>query len=118
MKRNHRELRVWQDAMALVEHLYTVTRTFPQAEIYGLTSQIRRAAVSVPANIAEGAARSSPKELRQHLSIAQRSLSELDILIDISGRLGDLPDAATVIDRVSQVSGLVSKLRSSIEIGR
>ncbi|HTT40458.1 MAG TPA: four helix bundle protein [Burkholderiales bacterium] len=115
MKRNHRELRVWQDAMALVEHLYTVTRTFPQAEIYGLTSQIRRAAVSVPANIAEGAARSSSREPRQFLSIAQGSLSELDTLIDLSARLGYVRDGASILDRVGRVNGLLSKLRSSIK---
>ena len=115
MKRNHRDLRAWQDAMTLVEHLYEITRTFPQAELYGLTSQIRRAAVSVPTNIAEGAARSSSEELRQFLSIAQASLSELDTLIDISARLGYVSNAESTIDRINPVTGLLSRLRSSIQ---
>ena len=100
--------------MGLVEHLYKLTGTFPQSEMYGLTSQIRRAAVSVPSNIAEGAARSGAKELRQFLSIAQASLSELDTLVDIAARVGYLRDGATTIERIDQLTGLLSKLRSSI----
>ena len=116
MKRNHRELRAWQDAMTLVEHLYRVTAPFPQSEAYGLTSQIRRAAVSVPSNIAEGAARSGPKELRQFLSIAQASLSELDTLVDIANRVGYLQDPESTVARIDQVSGLLAKLKSSIHV--
>jgi len=114
VKRNHRDLRAWQDAMVLVEHLYQVTATFPQSELYGLTNQIRRAAVSVPSNIAEGAARSGAKELRQFLSIAQASLSELDTLVDIAARVGYLANPTSTVERIDRLSGLVSKLRSAI----
>jgi four helix bundle protein len=114
VKRNHRDLRAWQNAMVLVEHVYQITAIFPQSELYGLTSQIRRAAVSVPSNIAEGAARSGAKELRQFLSIAQASLSELDTLVDIAARIGYLKDPASTIERINQLSGLVSRLRSAI----
>jgi four helix bundle protein len=100
--------------MGLVEHLYRVTAGFPGSELYGLTSQIRRATVSVPTNIAEGAARSGSRELRHFLSIAQGSLSELDTLIDIAGRLGYLADPPASHSLVDAVSGLVSKLRQSI----
>jgi four helix bundle protein len=100
--------------MGLVEHLYRVTAGFPGSELYGLTSQIRRAAVSVPTNIAEGAARAGSRELRHFLSIAQGSLSELDTLVDIAGRLGYLPDLASTQSIIDAVSGLVSKLRQSL----
>jgi len=116
VKKNHRDLRAWQDSMTLVEHVYQLTRAFPQSETYGLTSQIRRAAVSVPSNIAEGAARSSPKELRQFLSVAQASLSELDTLMDIAGRVGYVKDVQSTSIRIDQVTGLLSRLRSSIRV--
>ena len=100
--------------MTLVEHVYQITASFPQSELYGLTSQIRRAAVSVPSNIAEGAARSGAKELRQFLSIAQASLSELDTLVDVAARVGYLADPSTTTEKIDRLSGLVSRLRSAI----
>lgn len=72
---DHKELEVWKCSMELVEAIYKVSYKFPKSERYGLTSQIRRAAVSVPSNIAEGAARKSDKELLQFLSIALGSLA-------------------------------------------
>ena len=78
MKRKHHDLNVWQESMQLVKDIYSVTATFPREEIYTLTSQMRRAAISVPSNIAEGVARTSNKELLQFLSIARGSLSELE----------------------------------------
>lgn len=74
----HKKLVVWQKAMALALVLYEATKSFPDEEKYRLVSQMRRAAVSIPSNLAEGAARSSHKELRQFISIARGSLSELD----------------------------------------
>lgn len=76
MKRKHHDLVAWQEAIGLVKDIYTVTASFPKEEIYGLTSQIRRAVVSVPCNIAESAARNSNKKFVQFLSIARGSLSE------------------------------------------
>src|SRR4026209_2063588 len=90
VKRNHRSLKAWQKAIELVERVYGETRKFPKEELFGLTSPMRRAAVSVPANIAEGAARSGTKELVRFLSIAEASLSELDTHVEISRRLGYL----------------------------
>jgi four helix bundle protein len=81
-------MEVYKASMLLVKEIYRITATFPKAEIYGLSSQMRRAAVSVPSNIAEGCARKSQKELLQFLSIAQGSLAELDTQIDISVMLG------------------------------
>jgi four helix bundle protein len=91
MKRGHRNLKVWEEAMKLVEHVYRVSRSFPKEEIFGLTVQMRRAAISVPANIAEGAARSGTKELARFVSIAIASLSELDTHIEIARRLAISP---------------------------
>jgi four helix bundle protein len=115
LARNHRDLRAWQDAVLLVEAVYRDTATFPKEELFGLTSQMRRAAVSVPANIAEGAARATPKELAHFLAIARGSLSELDTLIEISVRLGYIDKDSVLPTQTNDVSGLVTKLRRSIQ---
>ena len=86
-KRPHERLDVWRDAMSLVESIYRITRRFPEEERFGLTSQLRRAAVSVPSNIAEGAARRSTLEYLRFLSMARGSLSELDTQLQIAQRL-------------------------------
>ena len=85
--KSFKELRVWQRAMDLVERIYALTRDFPKQETYGLTSQIRRAAVSVPSNIAEGHTREHLKEYLHHLSMAQASLAELETQLEIAVRL-------------------------------
>lgn len=100
--------------MDLVVCAYALTGKFPQNEQYGLVSQIRRAAVSVPANIAEGAARNGSKEFLHFLSIASGSLSELDTLIDLSRQLGYVENTEELNSKVDDVSGLVMGLASSI----
>src|SRR5688572_28002115 len=85
--KSFRELRIWQAAMDLVEKIYLLTRSFPKQEMYGLISQIQRAAVSIPSNIAEGHTREHIKEYLHHLSMAQASLAELETQLEISGRL-------------------------------
>jgi four helix bundle protein len=82
-----RDLRVWQAGMDLVEQIYRLTQSFPPQEAYGLTSQMRRASVSIPANIAEGHTREHHKEYLYHLSVAQASLAELQTHIEIAQRL-------------------------------
>jgi four helix bundle protein len=82
-----RELRVWQKAMDLVEKVYILTRAFPKQETYALTSQVRRAAISVPSNIAEGHTREHIKEYLHHLSMAQASLAEVETQLEIATRL-------------------------------
>ena len=84
---NHKELDVWKRSMDLVEFIYRVSNSFPEVEKFGLTSQIRRAAVSIPSNIAEGAGRKGDKEFIQFLHIALGSLSELDTQYMIAVRL-------------------------------
>jgi four helix bundle protein len=90
--RPHEKLEVWETSVDLVIDVYRQTETFPKEEKFGLTSQIRRAAVSVPANIAEGAARQSSKEFAHFLSNAQGSASELSTELLIAQRLGYVRD--------------------------
>ena len=85
---DHKDLEVWKKSMDLVVRLYQITKLFPDSEKYGLTSQMRRAAVSIPSNIAEGAARKGDKELIQFLYISTGSLSELETQYLIAIRLG------------------------------
>ena len=88
MIKSYRDLRVWKAAIDLVEGIYRLGRSFPKYEIFGLTSQMQRAAVSVASNIAEGHAREHRKEFLHHLSIAQLSLAELETHVEIAARLG------------------------------
>ncbi|HEV7472523.1 MAG TPA: four helix bundle protein [Pyrinomonadaceae bacterium] len=85
--KSFRELRVWQKAMDLVERVYHLTREFPKQETYALTSQVRRAAISIPSNIAEGHTREHIKEYLHHLSMAQASLAEVETQLEIATRL-------------------------------
>lgn len=88
MSGTYADLEVWRAAMDLVERVYKITKRFPKEEMYGLTSQLRRASVSVPSNIAEGKGRSSDKELIQFLAHARGSLFELDTQLQLAERLG------------------------------
>ena len=112
--RPHERLEAWRDAMSLVESIYRVTRNFPDDERFGLTAQIRRAAISVPSNIAEGAARRSTAEYLRFLSIARGSLSELDTQLQIAQRLaycGAETDAKNLADRTfARLNALIRSL--------
>lgn len=115
MRRKHQGLLVWQQAMALVKSVYAITTDFPKHEVFGLTSQMRRAAISVPSNIAEGAGRASKKGFLQFLSIARGSLNELDTQLLIAKDLGYLTETETIdalIDRVlALIGGLINAER-------
>ena len=113
MRRKHHQLVAWQAAIALVKKIYETTKFFPQNEVYGLTSQMRRAAVSVPANIAEGAGRTTSKEFVQFLSIARGSLSELNTYLVICKELGYLSDTSELEALIDRVFGLVGGLINS-----
>ena len=116
MVKTFKDLIVWQEAMNLVEMIYLQTKTFPKEEIYGLTSQIRRAAVSIPANIAEGNGRQSRKEYLQFLSIANGSIKELETHILIAERLNFLTKekAEQLQTQLQSVGKLLSGLRKSL----
>lgn len=92
--RQHEKLEAWRDAMELVTSVYRIAGTFPAEERFALTSQLKRACVSVPSNIAEGAARGSHKEFLRFLGIAHGSLAELETHLQIAERLGYLEDAS------------------------
>lgn len=114
MSRPHYKLEAWKSAMALVSGVYQITRSFPKEEIYGLTAQMRRAAVSIPSNIAEGAARTGHKEFAQFLSIAKGSLSELETQLLISAELGFLDRSHGIFQQTDKVSVLLSGLHRSL----
>jgi four helix bundle protein len=114
--KSFRELRVWQAAMSLVEKIYFLTRRFPKEETYGLTSQVRRAAVSIPSNIAEGHTREHIKECLHHLSMAQASLAELETQLEIAVRLKYiLPNELTeLLTDVSSLGKQMYSLRNAL----
>lgn len=114
MKQDFRDLVVWQKAIAFVTEVYRVTQTFPKEEMYGLTSQIRRAAVSVPSNIAEGQGRLTRGEFRQFLGHAKGSLAELETQLVISQNLGYVKEAQPLLDRLHEVARMLNGLLNSL----
>ncbi len=112
----HKDLLVWQKAMDLVTAVYGLTRTFPKDELYGLTSQIRRAAVSVPSNIAEGHALKQTLAYLRHLAIASGSLAEVQTQLEIANRLGYLgPEHRRIADDAEEVGRMLAGLRRSLK---
>ncbi len=115
--RTHKDLEVWKNSIELVKEVYEVTGNYPQSEMYGLVNQMRRAAISVPSNIAEGAARNSSKEFVRFLSVSQGSLSELETQIIVSERLGFLESQYSkgLSDKMAliraQLTGLVRSIK-------
>jgi four helix bundle protein len=105
--KTHKDLDAWKRSLDLVETVYKVTKAFPQEELYGLTNQLRRAAVSIPSNIAEGAARGSKKEFIQFLHIALGSLSEVETQLVIAKRLNYLEDIGSIEDRIETIRKLI-----------
>ena len=116
--RNHRELEVWKSAMQLVAQVYTLTGSYPKNEAFGLGLQIRRAAVSIPSNIAEGAARAGRRELLQFLRIASGSLSELETQLLISASLGYIRENDHVFNQLDRVSYLLVRMIASLQDSR
>lgn len=114
---SYRQLIAWQKAMELVTQIYNLTNDFPKTEIYGLTSQIRRAAVSIPSNIAEGQGRDSTKEFLHHLSIAYGSLMELETQLLIAESLTYLPaeTAKFTLEKTAETGRLINGLSRSLK---
>jgi four helix bundle protein len=117
MGQSYRELVAWRKAMLLVREIYDATRTFPKEELYGLTNQLRRAAVSVPSNIAEGQARFSPKEFCHFLSHARGSLVELETQLLIAQDLGYLSaiTSTTLLEHAAELGRALNGLIASIK---
>ncbi|HWP39872.1 MAG TPA: four helix bundle protein [Tepidisphaeraceae bacterium] len=114
--RNYRDLHAWQKAMDLCERVYRASQDLPQHEIYGLRLQMRRAAVSMPSNIAEGQGRGSDKDWSRFLSIAYGSLRELETQVLIAERLGylDSATAESLMVLASEVGRLINGLRRTL----
>lgn len=118
MIKTHKDLDVWNKAMELVERLYHITSTFPKEELFGLTSQIRRSAISIPCNIAEGAARRSKKEFINFLYVAMGSLAELETQLLLAKRLNFINDDISLSDIESirkMILGLIRYLKEGHE---
>ena len=116
--KSHKDLEVWKRSVALVKTIYELTKQFPKEELYGITNQIRRSAVSIPSNIAEGAARNHNKEFIQFLYIALGSISELETQIIISEKLIYLNNASSeniqkeLIELKNMTLGLIKYLKN------
>jgi four helix bundle protein len=115
--RSYRDLDVWRRAMELAQKCYELTAEFPKREVYGLASQIRRAAVSIASNIAEGHSRRSRQAYLNHLSIALGSQSEVETQIDLSCRLGFISKESTeeILLLAGQVGRMLHALVASLE---
>jgi four helix bundle protein len=112
--RGHYKLEAWRVARALVRNVYLLTRSFPREELFGLSIQLRRSAVSVPSNIAEGAARTGEREFAQFLNVARGSLSELETQLLIASDLGYISSTDPVFQMVDKVSRLLTGLHKAV----
>jgi len=115
--KSYKDLEVWRKAIDLVVTCYKITKSFPKNEVYGLASQLQRAAVSIPANIAEGRERKYSKEFVKHLSIAYSSLAELETHIQIAQRLNYISSTNTgkLLEQTAEIGRMINGLRKSIE---
>ena len=115
--RPHRNLDAWNEALGLVTEVYRVTDHFPRSERHVLVDQMRRAAVSIPSNIAEGAARGSSRDFKRFVQIARGSVSELDTQLEISRRLGYLETQteSELIQRMDHIERLLRGLVRHLE---
>jgi len=113
-----RELRVWTDGIQLVKGVYHLTNDFPPSELYGLISQMRRAAVSIPANIAEGFRRKGGKEFKQFLNISHGSLAELETHLIVAAELGYVKEgdhSQRILNQIDGLSRMITALIKSLE---
>lgn len=115
--RGYRDLEVWQKAMQLVTDVYALTKAFPKDELYALTNQLRRAAISVPSNIAEGRSRRSTRDFMRYASIAYGSLAEVETQLQISANLGYATETELkpLYDQTSAVSRMLNGLIKGLE---
>ena len=113
-----RDLEAWQLSMKLVEEIYRTTATFPKSELYGLTSQVRRAAVSIPSNVAEGHCRPTTGAYAHHVGIAMGSHGEVETCVEIAARLGFLPrpEQERLLATTERVGPILNRLHHSLEL--
>jgi len=115
MQKRHKRMDIWLLSMGLVEDIYGLTQSFPHEERFGLVSQMRRCAVSIPSNIAEGAARNSDKDFIRFLVIARGSLMELDTQLIISRRLGYLVLSPALEEKVEHIFAKINALITTLK---
>ena len=115
--RSYCDLEVWKSAVTFVKEVYLVTAKFPPAEIYGLTGQIRRAAVSIPSNIAEGQGRNSGKEFRQFLGIALGSAAEVETQLIIANEITylNVEELHPLLERIDHIRKMLKGLSNSLK---
>lgn len=115
---NYKELKLWQKSVDLAVRVYQTTSLFPKEEIYGITSQIKRSAVSIPSNIAEGAGRNSKKDFNNFLGISVGSSCELDTQLIIASRVGFLDDSSlkTLQDEITEIQKMNWALKKSLKL--
>ena len=113
--KSHKDLKVWQESMNLVIEVYEVSKSFPNHEVYGLVSQVRRAAVSIPSNIAEGAGRRGEKEFIRFLYIALGSLSEVETQLEIALRLNYIKDLEKINKSIYFIRKMLANLIKSLK---
>ena len=120
--KDHKELDVWKSSVDLVVEVYEITKEFPKEEMFGITSQIRRSAVSIPSNISEGAARNTAKEFVQFLHIALGSAAELETQLIIAKSLDYMKDDDELLDKLTSImkmlSGLIRHYRNKSGISK
>lgn len=114
---SYRDLKAWQIGMDVVETVYSVTRSFPKHELYGLSGQMQRAAISIPANLAEGHARDSLKEFLHHVAIALGSLAELETQLILAQRLRYLEsdNATGLLSQLDELGKVIRGLQKSLK---
>ena len=112
--RNYRELVAWKVAFELAKRVYQLTEAFPKSEVFGLTSQLRRSAVSIPSNLAEGAGRSTKRDFAQFVTIARGSLNELETQYLLAQELGFCAGEEEIDSTIERLYGLINGLRNSL----
>ena len=114
---NFRQLNVWSRALSVAEEVYEATRSFPMSERFGLTSQMRRSAISIGSNIAEGSSRSTNKDFQRFLAIAHGSASELETQIILANRLGMMAEASAndLSNQIDEVRAMIAGFSASLE---
>jgi four helix bundle protein len=116
--KSFKDLEIWRRSIAMVERVYLLTKEFPKEELYGLTGQLRRSAVSIPSNVAEGFARNYKKEYKQFLYVALGSCAELTTQITIAAKLGYVEDnvAESFLDELDQISRMIMALAKKLDL--
>jgi four helix bundle protein len=118
--KNYREMRVWEKAHGVAVRIYEITQSFPNSELYGLTSQLRRAAVSIAANLAEGCGKSSDSEFGRYVDIASGSASEADYLVLLAKDLGYIsPDAyGGISEEITAIRKMLTSLKKAVKTAK